>query len=62
MALASVLLAADLVERLVQEGLKLGQQRNGILNGQALRWRAPVDPLLDREQFRDALKRLLGQG
>jgi len=48
----------------VQEGLKLGQQRNGILlaDGQALRWRAAVDPLLDREQFRDALERLLGQG
>ena len=57
-------LAADLAQRLFQEGLQLVEQRNGVLlaGGEALRRRTAVDPLLDGKQFCDALQRLLGQG
>jgi hypothetical protein len=56
-------LAADLAQRLFQEGVQLGEQRNGVLlaGGKAFRRRAAVDPVLDGEQVRDALQRLLGQ-
>jgi len=60
--LCELALAADLAQRLLQEGFKLGQKRNGLLlaYGQALGWCVALDPRLDREQLGDALQRFLG--